>query len=327
MARFVWGACVLAIGGCGGVTHETNDASPAHPLASNDAPPDAHVASCPTRPDRLSADAAARVACGGNCDVAPCTGGPCRPEVFAVDAATPVVLAVDAQYLYWASLDHVIRRQALAGGAAEDVVTIDGFPKGLARQGSRIFWSSTSTVDGFEGGTIASTTLPPGPSVVLHSGGVPHGIAATVARVYWADFGAGVYSVGHADGTATGAPEFFAGYDNATGLCLHAGTVFWTQENQDNSIRFRDTSGSAAPSLIACNQEWPLSVVADDVHIFWMSEYIRAAFGQVMIIDRAGGEPKVLVPNLADPAMRSLTGDDSALYWVELGTNIMRMAK
>lgn len=306
-----WSCVLLVLGACGGTAKED-------PLPEE---------GCPTRPDDLVGEDAANFSCGGNCETSSCSSGPCQPEPFLEATPTPVVLTIDTEHLFWGSNDHVIRRHALAGGSTEEVAIIEGYPRGLARQGSRLFWTSSTEVYGPKGQDVASMSLPDGPVLVLASYGTPRQIAVTAEHAYWADFSVGVRAIRHVDGAPMETADLFGGWTNAAGVWVFGSSVFWTQINLDNSIWTRGVEDTATPVRLACNQQWPSSIVADQDYAYWINRHIYEDTGRLMRLALSGGHPTVLVADLQKPTQGSLVGDATTLYWVENGNSIMRLQK
>lgn len=288
--------------------------------------PEPGFEACEERADNLSSEQRAQLACGGVCERAECSTGACLPELFAHETDEPTALAVDDTHLYWGnSKEHVIRRRALQGGETEEFLKIETVTAGMAIHGGRLFWT-TPTRAGVGFGLVQSASLADRSRIGLAGSTSPESIAVTDSRVYWADFQEGIYSVEHTDGTPIGTPTRFEGYANAIGVSVIGKTLFWTQMNLDNSIRFRDLASDRA-GLVVCNQQWPTSIVVDEQHLYWISRDIDERTGRIMILARTGGQPRVLLDRQAEPGPAALAGDDTALYWVEGRTSIMRVLK
>jgi hypothetical protein len=125
----------------------------------------------------------------------------------------------------------------------------------------------------------------------------------------------------------SGTPTYFAAWENARGLFLYDGTVFWTQLNLDNSIRQRIANGPGSTVLLACNQQWPSSITVDVERVYWINKFIYDSIGRIMALERAGGEPAVLLDDRAEVVSWSLAADLTHLYWIERSTMIMRTRK
>jgi len=305
--------------GCGGTVVEQSG-------ALVDPGADATSLTCTVPPSGMTESESIALACGGPCLPATCANGACTPELYADMHRSMLALAVDSDYLYFSSKeDHVIRRTPIHAMAVQEVVTIGGYARGLVVSGGRLFWTSVPEVEGFQNGEVASMKLPDGPAVVLAEGGALYGIAATKQRAIWADFEHGLMMIPQSDGVAQGTAVPFGGYTNAGGVWIADGTLFWTQVNVDRSIRTRSVEQEHSERLLACNQQWPGSIVVDDKRAYWINRYIFSSTGRVMAMDRGGGNPRVMVDGRNMPG--AMTGNAEALYWVENFTTLMTMTK
>ena len=263
-------------------------------------------------------------ACGGPCAIASCSGHECRVERVFQASAEVGALAVDDGFLYWTSArDRKLRRRPLAGGADVVVLETETSVRSLAIHGGRLFW--TGEAEHADDNEVASAPLEGGTPTRLAQGGYPEGLAVTDDAVYWADFQAGIMTIEHAGGRPLGEARLLDGWVNARSVAVIDDTVFWSQLNLDNSLRYR-ALGSRSSSLLACYQQWPSSIVVDEHSIYWIGQEIHESMGRLMVMDRSGGAPRILA-ELGEVDSDTLVGDEAALYWVEADIQIMRIPK
>jgi hypothetical protein len=78
-----------------------------------------------------------------------------------------------------------------------------------------------------------------------------------------ADFDRGVVAVASPAGLVERTPQWVAGWSSAFGISVVGERVFWSQLNLDNSIRYFEQQNPRQTHLLACHQQWPGAVVAD----------------------------------------------------------------
>jgi hypothetical protein len=289
---------------------------------------------CPSLPSDLTPEGRTQLACGGTCEPSSCRSGPCAVESVVEDSNGPTVLALDDSFLYWgttpsqagASPTAAIRRLS-SNGAVEQVAVVDGAITGLTKHGERLYWTLEKQEDGSTASEIASMIPPNGPIVRIEKEGSLRSVGLTDTSAYWADFDRGVFTAAVVDGLIVGPANPFGGWVNAVGLFVYESTVFWTQVNLDNSIRYKMTGDSSPAELVVCYQGWPSSVTVDAQRVYWMNTDLTGSTGRIMSLERSGGVPRVLLDQRARPKGRSLVGDGTYLYWIENDAVIMRMAK
>jgi hypothetical protein len=245
------------------------------------------------------------------------------------------VLELDDAFLYWAagtlktrddeSGRFTIRRRS-GDGTVEDVATVEGWIHGLAKHLNRLYWTVQRPRNDPVTGQIMTMEMPNGPITVLEVEW-PREIVVNGTRAYWTDFQAGVFSAAVVDGLIEGPPRYFAGWENAVGIADHDQTLFWTQMNLDNSIRYTEKSNPGGFGIIACNQQWPETIAVDGERIYWPSRHIENDTGRLMVVARGGGLPKVLLDDRPVGVWSSIESSPNQLYWVERETVIMRMTK
>lgn len=319
-ARTILLPLILCVSGCGGkVVELTTDSQAkeepdAAPIAVPDAPPDSNSLECPEV--LMGNEGESELAgCGGPCVTAGCSTGPCSPEVAIETGVAVLAITVDQDYLYFSNRsDGVIRRAHLPTGAIESLVEIQGFARGLAVAGKRLYWSARPDLQGFGNGEIASMQLPAGPIVVATKTSSPSGIAANASTVVWADFHVGVKSMPVLDGSPAGEVTTLVSSDQSTGVWMDNDAVLWSAINTNNSVRGISLGAGHEEMVVACNQEWPKVVTADAHRVYWINRYVFGTEGRLMVGERTGGAPKVLVEGIDHPA-EALTGSESTLYW------------
>jgi hypothetical protein len=102
-----------------------------------------------------------------------------------VDLVAPssraVGVAVDASYVYWATIDGTIAKAPLAGGGATVLVTGEGSPSGVAVGSTQVYWTESTA------GTVRAVPASGGVPVSIASGlSNPRSIVADAEGVYWA---------------------------------------------------------------------------------------------------------------------------------------------
>jgi hypothetical protein len=265
-------------------------------------------------------------ACGGECQSKACSAGPCSAEVVAEDADRPLALAVgDGGQIYWSTRLGGAIRQLSPGGAITELAKVGGMVRGLALHGDGLYWTAAES-ESAPTTSVGSMLLPSGAPATLELVGNLMNIGLSDSRAFLTDFGRGVMSVPSPAGLVEATPQRVAGWSNAFGISVVGERVFWSQLNLDNSIRYFDQQNPLETHLLACHQQWPRSLVADQQSVYWINQYIYETDGRIMVQGLSESFPRVLLAR-DEVESRSLAGSDTHLYWVEAGTRIMRLQK
>jgi hypothetical protein len=266
------------------------------------------------------------LACGGECRIKSCSTGPCGAELVAEDADSPLALAVgDGGTIYWSTGLGGAIRQLSPGGAITELAKVGGMVRGLALRAGRLYWTAAESESALTT-RVGSMLLPSGAPATLELAGNLVTIGLSGTRAFFADFGRGVVAVPSPSGLIEGTPQRVAGWSNAFGISVVGERVFWSQLNLDNSIRYFDQRSPRQTHLLACHQQSPGPLVADQQSVYWINRDLYETDGRIMVQGLSESFPRVLLAR-DELENRSLAGSDTHLYWVEAGTRIMRLQK
>jgi len=180
------------------------------------------------------------------------------PVTVATALITPVMLASDAQFIYWVSLgtisgedflsDGAVRRVAKAGGAVQTLVGGLSFPLALAVSNNTVYYGETGIAAGNTSFGLRRVPAEGGTVVKLFDGGPVTSIAADAANAYFIVFrlGTGLVDVDRIS-LAGGAPApLVTNLDFADGLTLQGGTLYYAAEvNEMTSVQAVPAAGGS----------------------------------------------------------------------------------
>jgi hypothetical protein len=293
------------------------------------APPDAPPADAPP------ACAAPRVMCGDACvdvttDVAncgacghacgcgstSCTNGACDAHVLADQQGAPVVLALHAGNLYWATdADRNVWTMPADASAAARVL----FPgrtavRGFAFDDARVYFTRT-VFNIVEAGTLDGKTS--GNYTNQQERGAA-GIATDATRAYWADGGFG--TIRSAPLGAPVQPPTTLATDQVApdGVALDDDHVYWTTHSATGQVLAlaKTAASGTAPSVLASAQPNPHAIAVADGFVYWTDQGDGSAeSGSVQRVAVGGGPITTLADHQPGPAELALA--DGFVYWTD----------
>jgi len=119
----------------------------------------------------------------------------------------------------------------------------------------------------------------------------------------------------------------------ARSLVAHSSALFWAPEANykvgQSYVIYSLLAGMQRPFVLADDPNGIAGIAADSNYVYWASNYTDAGRGRIMRVRRCGGPPEAVAENQDQPF--DVAVDDSAVYWVNLGSqdsgSVMRMAK
>jgi hypothetical protein len=134
---------------------------------------------------------------------------------------------VDGQHVYWTNVNGTIGRADLDGSNVNQAFIASGsLPFDLAVDGQHIYWANSGN------GTIGRANLD-GSSVnqsFITGLTIPRGIALDSSHIYWAEAG-GSATIGRANLDGSNLNASFMNPSSATGLAVHGGYLYWTDQS------------------------------------------------------------------------------------------------
>lgn len=124
-------------------------------------------------------------------------------------------------------------------------------------------------------------------------------------------------------GSDGGSPKTLTGTSECQGLVSDTDAVY-CDPSQGSVMRIA-SDGTITPLGTAVNETGmglagPVAI--DDVYAYWVDE---ATVGTIMKAVKAGGSAAIIIAHDASPV--AIAVDDNAVYWSDLGGNIMRLPK
>jgi hypothetical protein len=92
-------------------------------------------------------------------------------------------------------------------------------------------------------------------------------IATDGQWIYWIEYDAGTLKKVPVGGGSV--VTLATGQNNATGLAVYAGTVYWTIFATPGSVMSMPADGSASPTVVAPDLRNPLDVAVDATYVYW----------------------------------------------------------
>ncbi len=184
-------------------------------------------------------------ACGHDCSGGHCAAGVCEPFTLVPgpDAGgTPVDIAVDDTYVYWASDDGTVHRAAKAAPGASTILASFTGASGTARNAvddAGLYYANETTVTVY---LVAKDGTSRAPLYVEEAGWTPAGVTSNGKALFWA----------HASGSTVG------------------------------GIMTKSLAGSGAPAReIWGDRRYPQELVADDRFVYWAENFEEIFQGSV----------------------------------------------
>jgi hypothetical protein len=182
-------------------------------------------------------------------------------------------LAVNANGVYWANQGGAtLLLEPLAGGPPVSLLPpttpkhLNYYPYSLCIDATNLYFTSDSgevyqlPLDG---------TAPITPALLVGPDGsnIRSNIATDSQWIYWVEYDAGTLKKVPVGGGSV--VTLATGQNNAVGLAVFAGTVYWTIYANPGAVMSMPADGSAAPRVIAANQLNPLDVRVDATWVYW----------------------------------------------------------
>ncbi len=265
------------------------------------------------------------VSFGGPVDSVPVGGG-------SVATVVPVMapgsfVAADDTYVYYELNGGIYR--APIDGSGPPVSELDGEDastrvEAATAVGSTLYWA--------EYDTLATTVK----SVPLHGGAVsviaeltrasPVTIGVT-SQALFVNTPGGLQSLPLAGGSPEGGvPASVMGFDNGCQIFASDSDAVYCEDFTSSSV-FRVANDGTATQLgtILLDSTLPGSgvdpIAIDDTYVYWVD---AVTVGTIMRVAKSGGTPVAIA---MDTSPVAIAVDSNAVYWSDLGGNIMRLTK
>lgn len=153
-------------------------------------------------------------------------------------------LALDTDYVYWASIDAgTISRAPKAGGPVEPIATGQVGAYAIALAGDDIYWTN------YDAGTVARAPKAGGPTVTISASEThPTALAVEGGHVYWVSAASNSYVSRAALGSTVVERLVFTPDGGATGLAVDATSIYFNGRAGLGSMLARaPRSGTCAP--------------------------------------------------------------------------------
>jgi hypothetical protein len=231
------------------------------------------------------------------------------PVAVASGLSYPAAIAVDAQNVYFATIDSVVSAP-IAGGPAKVLGGVMGSPAGIAVDKSQVY-VSLAGYSPMDKGQLLSVPIAGGnPTVMVDGLDQPRAVTVNGSSVYYAD-ATDVFSVG----AAGGMPHTYEAQQYAYAITADSTHVFWTS-GLDNGAVFQGTTKGGLPIALARNQFYPNAITSDAKNVFYTVG--QGGGGHVMRVPIGGGAPVALASGQAYPT--SIAVNSTHVFWVNFGT-------
>jgi hypothetical protein len=183
-----------------------------------------------------------------------------------VTAPQAAGVAVDGQFVYWATDAGTIGRANLDGSSSDpNFITGLGEPSGVAVDSGHIYW--TDEANNLIGrASLDRSVVTPNFITGAHA---PEGIAVNSTNIFWANHGSG--AIGKA--TLAGAvvsQGLVTVLNGPNGVALDSGHLYWASFG-DGSIGRANFDGSAPAPAFISGLNAPSAVAVDAGHVYWTS--------------------------------------------------------
>jgi hypothetical protein len=255
--------------------------------------------------------------CGHSCRGGECQGSQCQRIALATNqqVTSRRLLAIDADVLYWGTLDGKVMSLPL-GGAAEPttlatgqgsvmgIVVDEEFAYIMAEAGPCTMGWCLRRIP-LHPGTAPITTL-------VDIGTLSGGLARDANALYWFDSGGSIMRLAtHGSGLPTAQALAIDQGEPTRSIALDDAYVYWGSRKSNEGIvkRTRLDRSSIAPEHVAAGLQHPNGVAVDRWNVYWTDTEGRA----VQMAPKQGGPVTTLAAQERAPVEIGL--DDLNVYW------------
>jgi hypothetical protein len=265
----------------------------------------------------------------GSCGAEGCTG----VARIAQGPANAHLLVIYEGEVFWTSGDGPtgsVQKVSTRGGPVTTIAEAQDAVFGIAVNQSGIYWVNRNTRQ-----IMRADRAGGAPQQVYRSGGLPAGVAADAADVFWSQRTSGSDREG--DESLIGRiamsdpqpdPTFFAA-DNASPnlMALDATDVYWVDRREEGTVN-RNARQGGSSVRIADQQVQPFAVAVDRTHVYWTNYIDRPAAAAVMRASKDGrGNPAQIGSGHRKPYAVAVDDVDDYVYWTDEGADRVRRAR
>gem|GEM_PF-1925848 len=297
--------------------------------------------------------------CGHSCLGGVCQAGTCQPIVLASGQLNPGAVVVAGPYVYWTRTGDTttgqggaVMKVAATGGTPVEVAANQNTARGLALDGSNMYWSSAVSGGAIQklsvaGGTAAvvagalnSPAIAVSPNWLYFqdcptlnawcvavrriplSGGTSESVGAGTsiqgflavnsAYLYWVT----TTTLNRVPLNGTTSTAIVTGQFNLNGIAVDESNLFWANLANGGTIMKANLDGTGAVQL-ATGPGAGNALAIDQDTVYWTENGIKGSKPSVLaMVSRAGGTSKQLFSIPRESGMcGSPKTDDKAIYW------------
>jgi hypothetical protein len=261
-------------------------------------------------------DAGGDVPCTETCAGA-CSAGGCM--VTLATEATPYVVLVDAENVYWTDAAGTIVKEAKAGGTPTTIYSQWGESlQNVAVDGDAIYWTNEQP------GSIMKLSVSGGAATTLTTtspaAGTLTSLAAFGGMVFWTNSN----SVMSVPESGSAVATVATGMDSPTGVMADDTYAYWASGVASTGKIMRALRGGGAVTTLAKGQDDPLGIALDASYVYWTAlGSTRTATGTIVKQPIAGGTPTTLATGQGFPWGIAVSA--TGVYWANsLTGTVMR---
>jgi hypothetical protein len=242
-----------------------------------------------------------------------CDGGPCYPEVLATGQSYPAALAVDNNYLYWATHEtagKLFRVQLSPLGTPQQLGTTYGEIADIVVGNGRLFW-----VRDAQSGGLHSSLLDGSDHLDMDTTSNNRGVALDATTVFWASEGDGFVYSKASDNTGSHKAISTAQSPAPTALALDDGNVVWAAEGaagQSTGVVRAASKDGTGEITLATGQPYPGAIAAYGGYAYWCNRHVVTPTLQKASLADAGA-PTTYKTLLSQPL--SIAADAAGVVW------------